>query len=386
MGLGRTVKSPLATEQFSQLVGSIYDCAVDPERWHATLTDLREALDFRTGALCMHSLPSGASLLYVTSGIDRPQTIRTLDYAADIIDLLGGTEIVLRHPVEEPMVLLTHRNVAEISKNRAYAEWAKPRGLSDMLTLHLARDSGSLCLIGLGRHDSAGPIGAHEIDASRLLLPHLQRAIGISRLLDIKTIEAKTFETALNAVSAGIVLVDPALRIVHANTAAEAMLAKADPIVSERRVLALKSPTAQEALAAAVACADKDETKLGRRGFGIPARAADGARAMLHVLPLKPGTVRAGLSPSACAAIFVTPATLPLPAPEQALAALFDLTPTEARVFALIAAGHSIAQTATNLTVGQSTVKTHLLRLFTKTGTSRQPELIKLAASLALFV
>jgi DNA-binding CsgD family transcriptional regulator/PAS domain-containing protein len=380
------MKSPISTEQFSRLVGSIYDCAVDPERWQATLTHLREALDFRTGALCLHAVPSGASLLYVASGIDDQQLVRTSQYAADVLDLWGGAEAMLRYPVDEPMVLSALRDVVEITKNRYYAEWAKPRGLSDMLTLSLARDSGAVCSIGLGRHDSAGPIGEHEVDAARLLLPHVQRAIGISRLLDIKTIEARTFESALDAVSAGILLVDPALRIVHVNAVADTILSKADPIASERGVLTLTSRPAQDALASAVACASEDEAQLGRRGFGIPARSADGGRAVLHVLPLKPGTVRAGLSPSARAAIFVAPATMPRPAPEQALAALFDLTPAEARVFVLIAAGHSVAKAARNLGVAQSTMKTHLRRLFTKTCTSRQAELIKLAGSLALSV
>jgi DNA-binding CsgD family transcriptional regulator len=38
------------------------------------------------------------------------------------------------------------------------------------------------------------------------------------------------------------------------------------------------------------------------------------------------------------------------------------------------------------LGIGRGTVKTHLLRIFAKTGTRRQAELVKLAASLAPFV
>jgi DNA-binding CsgD family transcriptional regulator len=63
-------------------------------------------------------------------------------------------------------------------------------------------------------------------------------------------------------------------------------------------------------------------------------------------------------------------------------AALFGLTPTEARVFDHLAAGHSVAQTAAALRVKDSTVKTHLLRVYDKTGVRRQAELVRLAASL----
>ena len=87
---------------------------------------------------------------------------------------------------------------------------------------------------------------------------------------------------------------------------------------------------------------------------------------------------------NAAAAIFVAPAAAPAPAPSDALSALFDLTAAEARVFSKIAAGKTLAEAAGDLGVEASTAKTHLLRVFNKTGTHRQAELVKLAASLSM--
>jgi DNA-binding CsgD family transcriptional regulator len=101
-----------------------------------------------------------------------------------------------------------------------------------------------------------------------------------------------------------------------------------------------------------------------------------------HVLPLKSGTLRPGLALGAAAAVFVTPALENSPPPSEALAALYDLTPTEARVMIEIASGKNRAATAIALGIADSTVKTHLARVFAKTGTSTQPELAKLVASL----
>jgi DNA-binding CsgD family transcriptional regulator len=78
----------------------------------------------------------------------------------------------------------------------------------------------------------------------------------------------------------------------------------------------------------------------------------------------------------------VTPAREAAPPPVEALAALYDLTPTEARVMVEIASGKNRAATALALGIADSTVKTHLARVFEKTGTSEQPELAKLVASL----
>ena len=59
-------------------------------------------------------------------------------------------------------------------------------------------------------------------------------------------------------------------------------------------------------------------------------------------------------------------------------------TPAESRIFELICDGETQAEIATKIGVAPSTVKTHLLRVFEKTGCSRQAELIKLAASFSL--
>ena len=139
----------------------------------------------------------------------------------------------------------------------------------------------------------------------------------------------------------------------------------------------------QQALVDAVVLANGDEALIGRRGFGVPIRRPGGDPAILNVLPLKHGVLRSGLSPSAVAGIFIAPATASHPAPERALAALFDLTPSEARMFSQIAAGRTIAEAAVALHIAPSTARSHLHQIFGKTATRRQADLVRLATSLS---
>jgi DNA-binding CsgD family transcriptional regulator len=61
----------------------------------------------------------------------------------------------------------------------------------------------------------------------------------------------------------------------------------------------------------------------------------------------------------------------------------FRLTPSELRVlFAIIEIG-GVPEVAPVLGVSEETVKTHLKRLFAKTGTKRQADLVKLVAEFA---
>jgi DNA-binding CsgD family transcriptional regulator len=68
--------------------------------------------------------------------------------------------------------------------------------------------------------------------------------------------------------------------------------------------------------------------------------------------------------------------------PSEVSQALFSLTAAESRVFSLIGEGRSISDAARMLGVARSTIRTHLLQIFQKTGVNRQAEIVSLAASL----
>jgi DNA-binding CsgD family transcriptional regulator len=61
-----------------------------------------------------------------------------------------------------------------------------------------------------------------------------------------------------------------------------------------------------------------------------------------------------------------------------AFATRHGLTRAEARVLGAIAGGQGLIEAAKQLGVGATTARTHLSRIFSKTGTSRQTELIRL--------
>lgn len=62
---------------------------------------------------------------------------------------------------------------------------------------------------------------------------------------------------------------------------------------------------------------------------------------------------------------------------------LFDLTGREVQVIRLLADGHSIDSLAQSMGISANTARTHLRAIFSKTGTSRQSELLQLCAGLA---
>ncbi len=374
----------VSAARVSELIGLLYDCAIDPQRWEPALDAIYMELGFINAGLGIQALPSGAPLLMVERGPHPDAAIRTPEYLAGTLEIWGGVRRIMDYPMDEPILLTQATGRTSFAGFYAWDKFAEPAGLIDLMAIAFARDATMIGSVAMARHASQGPVGEPEMAALRLIAPHIRRVVAISRLLELKTVEAATFSGALESLSSGIVLVDEQLGVVHANGAAAAMMERGDPIRQVAGKLVFSHPLATAALADAVAdCADA-EHDLGRRGLGVPLKRTNGEALVAHVLPLRVGEIRPGLNASATAAIFIAAAAAQPQLPGDALALLYDLTPAESRVFESIAAGHAPADIASRLGVATATVKTHLLRVFQKTGCNRQADLVKLAGSLVM--
>jgi DNA-binding CsgD family transcriptional regulator len=356
---------------------------IAPERWTGVLDEICAEFGFATGALSIASLSNMKAVVNAVSGSDLAQmTQNGIGYGADIIELWGGTERIQQYPLGEPIVQSQAVRQDIISSNRYYREWALPKGLFDAVAVGLVRDGTMVGNAIFSQHETAGPIHDAQLGGLRILAPHIRRAVTISNLFDLKTVEATTFAATVEALTVGVVLADEDSRVVHTNAAATAMLAAGDPIVVRQGRIAVQSATTTGTLQSAIAQAAKDEAALGQKGIGIPIPRPSGDPLVIHVLPLRRGPMRAGLAQRAAAALFVASASGPPQLPHDALIQLYDLTPAEIRIFELICEGQTRDAISGSLGVSVSTVKSHLFHVFEKTGCRRQVDLVRLAKSL----
>ena len=372
-----------SVERISNLIGAIYDCVITPERWTGVLEEIRGEFGFATGVLSVVSLTNMRAGVNAVSGTDSAQMAQNgVEYGADIVELWGGAERIQQYPLGEPIVQSQAVPREVIFGNRYYLEWALPRGLFDAVGVTLVRDKTMVGNVIFSQHQSVGAIGNAQVSGLRLLSPHIRRAVTISNLFDMKTVEAATFAATVEALTVGVVLVDENSTIVHTNAAATAMLAAGNPIMVRQGRITVQSTTTTSTLQSAVAQAAKDEAALGQKGIGIPIPRPGGAPLVIHVLPLRRSQVRSGLIQRAVAVLFVASASAPPQLPHDALTQLYDLTPAEIRIFELICEGQTSAAISALLGIAVSTVKSHLFHVFEKTGCRRQVDLVRLAKSL----
>ena len=139
----------------------------------------------------------------------------------------------------------------------------------------------------------------------------------------------------------------------------------------------------QRGLARDLHCGDgAGDAALGVKGIALPLTAHNGERYVAHVLPLTSGLRRdAGLAYNGGGRI-VRPqgGSRGFPRLPESLARMYNLTPTELRVLLAIVDVGGVPEVAASLGVAATTIKTHLSRLFEKTGVGRQADLVKLVA------
>jgi DNA-binding CsgD family transcriptional regulator len=253
-----------------------------------------------------------------------------------------------------------------------------PSGHIDALCTVVANDATRFGLFALLRHESVGVATDEDVEQMALLAPHIHRAITISDLLDLKTVQFNALSETLDRLAMGVVVVADNNRILHANEAARQMFAHGGPVTSSRGRLAARDSVADKELSRAIGIARNDEAAIGTAGLAVPIAAGDAEPAIAHVLPLATGDLRTRLVPKATAAVFITSAEPQPPRDLRAISQAYKLTPAETRLLQRLAAGDTLNVAADALSVSHTTAKTHLAHIFGKTGVSRQTDLIAL--------
>jgi DNA-binding CsgD family transcriptional regulator/PAS domain-containing protein len=364
----------IEAERLSELIGAIYDCVLDPARWDSTLNEVRKFLDCANVVLAILDLRTDTVRLQKTLGIEPYWLAKMAEHSSDLAKLYRTVPDLLTRDIDEPI----QGDREAILVDPYYVEWGRPQGLIDWIALFLMRSPNRFAKIWLARHESFGMITDREVRLLRLLAPHLRRAVTITDLIDMKSLEAEALGGALDTLAVGTLLVADDGAILHANRAAASMLDHKTPIAATRGKLRAGDLYTTDRLRRTIALAARSAGGIGASGIGIALRGPSGDVATAHVLPLARGELRTRLMPRAVAAVFVA-SDLRLPFNRlQAVAEAFGLTPAETRLLDHLIRGESIADAASAMNVAVTTVKTHRSRLLSKTGARRQTGLISL--------
>lgn len=364
----------------SALIEHIYDAAVEPLLWESVLGAVRSFVDGSAAALFSKDLQNQSGNLYYHDGSLESHYHER--YFSEYVRLDPLTTAQFFAQIGEPVATSDLMPYDEFLATRIYREWAEPEGLVDCVVVALDKSAHSFATMGVFRHRRQGVADEGTRERLRIIAPHVRRAVLIGNVIDLKATEATNLTAAFDAVTSAVLLVDRSGRVVHANASAHRMISMGEVMSAPNGRLLVSDAQADASLREVCDAAAEGDASMGTRGISIPLSSTNGGRYVAHVLSLTSGARRrAGTHYSAVAAIFIHRASAVTVAPPEAIAKHFELTPSELRVLLAIVQADGVAETAALLGISEATVKTHLHRLFAKTGTNRQADLVRLIAS-----
>lgn len=364
--------------ELSDLIGAVYDAALDPSRWEDALARAARFVGGAGGGLFCKDVGVQHAAIPHSFGFLRPLPVELFG------EIYPAAEAHFRGDLEEPIATADLIPMRELKRTRFHRQWAAPQGFVDFLSTVVERTAISEAIFGVFRHADNGLADERARRNIRLIAPHIRRAVVIGRMFEFKAAEIATFVDTLDGLEAAMFLVDGGGRLIHANTAASELLAANAILHCVAGRLTAGDAQIDRALREVFISAAKGDAALGVRGIAMPLAASDGTRYVAHVLPLSSGARRrAGVVPTAAAALFLRKATLAMPSASQSIGKAFKLTPTELRVLIAIADIGGIPEIAAAFGVAETTIRSHVSSLFDKTGAARQADLVRLVAEYA---
>ncbi|HEU5068196.1 MAG TPA: LuxR C-terminal-related transcriptional regulator [Sphingomicrobium sp.] len=366
-------------ELLSNLIGQVYDAALDPALWTSVLKATAEFVCGPAAALVSHDAGDHSGGFFFSWGDDPYYSKLYFEKYVKLHPVLPQMTLV---PVGGVFTIDDLMPVQEFHATRYYKEWVEPQSYCDATSVMLEKSGTALAHLTVVRHRESGPVDEEARRRMALLGPHFRRAVTIGKVIKLQKIQADGLAETLDGLASAVLLVAATGKILFANAAAKRMLDEGTILRGTRDVLTAVDSQAHRSLREIFRATEAGDAAVGAKGITVPIGTADRERWIAHVLPLTSGARRqAEIAHNAAAAVFVRKAELDVPTPAELLIQLYKLTPSELRVLHAIVQVGGIAAAAEMIGISEATVKTHLQHLYEKTGTNRQADLVKLIAA-----
>jgi DNA-binding CsgD family transcriptional regulator len=244
--------------------------------------------------------------------------------------------------------------------------------------------SQAVFLIAL-RAPTESPFGSRDTYIFDLILPPLGRILRLAAELGMLRNLTEDMTDVLRMCPGAVIIVTDDLRPVFLNPPAQSLLARSDGLALIHDTLTTTSSRQAAQLRQLIAERGNHDEEVQTAAPGAFARRIlidrpSGAPPLvLHVErlphPVSDGTGRIRSAAVVFAGNPNGDGTLDL------LRRHYGMTPTEARLAGLIANGHTLSHAAANMNISHNTARTHMKRVYAKTDTRRQADLVRLLGS-----
>ena len=358
------------------IVAAVHDTCFDPALWADCLRKVAELLDSNGVVLALEDTSRSFAISFEAN--TPPESSAT--YLSEYHKIDPVIAFGRRAPVGRSYVDGMAIERSDFERSRFHAEFALRFGYACCIQAFTHQSDGCSGFFVAARSSRAEAFDQEERRLLDHLVPHFERALRLRTLLERADLARVEALDVLHEMADGVILVDDDLTITFANPEAHRLLSGRDGLLSvgSRLTAATSADTARLrhgviAISSGGLDAGPSIFPIGRPPPKRPlfVRIAKLSAAMAFQLQRK----------TARACQFIGDPDRP-PSETRALEAALGLTPAEAKVVGLLAAGIDPKAIVMHLQTSPETLRTHIKHVFAKTNTSRQAELVALVKSI----
>jgi len=352
-----------------------YEAATEPSLWPVFLARYAELIGADATLIQAHDLEHHRSQIEVSWGLNPVFQQSYHDYYSRLNIWRRGCET--RYAVGGVLMEEEIGPRAALVRSEFYNDYLLPMGLTRTMGPVFFKDGALVLTATPMRAEHRAPFGEQERAGAKHLLPHLARANLVRQRLEV----LRAGEEVLNGLPYGVAFLTAQGRVIQANRAAETTFQQQDGLTVRDGLLRVRSPSTAAALKHSIRDAARPEAPADAWPSPVLIERRSSRRAyQVLAAPLRHRFPSfAGMPRPEVVALIIDPDQHPVAIPEL-VERLYGLTKREAAVAGKLAQGRTVEQLAGELGMRYETARTHLRRIFDKTGTSRQGELVSLLA------
>jgi DNA-binding CsgD family transcriptional regulator len=350
-----------------RLIECVYEAALDESRWRAFAPQMANTFGAMSAAVMVVE-PDQRQVLSMTENISTALgTYQAHYWKTDVWIQRGSQSDLGRVRAGTDMIA-----DSELEETEFYQDWLRGQDLFYMAGAICPIGQRALGVLGIHRSRAVGTYQENEKRRVSQFLPHLQLALQIrNRLAGSAFLQRVSIEN-LNRTDTAIVVVGADGHVIFATPRAEGLLAqgRALSVHKGRLTAAIQSDTVR--LLSLIGSASNMGEVSNTPGGVMAVRQPKQLPLTVLVAPFR--LALPGLAPPG-AIVFIRDPNRTISA-VASLQALFQLTPTEARIAQELANGKSLTEIAAAHRASVQTVRKQLKAIFAKTGTNRQTQCV----------
>ncbi|MGF6880318.1 helix-turn-helix transcriptional regulator [Paraburkholderia sp. MM5477-R1] len=368
-------------ETIHRAIRHIYGAVLAPNDWPTALTSITEAIGAQK--VMLNETIADAAGLAVSMGIVPVNAARLQhEFETRLPDWIKAI------PVGTPLRQTSAISDADFRRSDIYNEAVRPEGGFYGIVAPLVRLPRRQVHFSVGRNLGSMDFSDADLDAAKLIVPHLRTALDIRGRLAAADLRAQGALDVVAELNVGVILLDAAMRPVLVNPCAEALAARRDGLLLNRETVIASQHSDTQDLRRAVATAARwhDVSRDGREMAIRPAvpmrcclsRQPPRPPLIVSVMPVCGAGILGERSLAAGVVLFVMEPDRASDIDPIVLVKTFRLTRREAALANLLARGMDLAEAASRLGIGIGTARGYLKQILSKTYTHRQAELVAL--------